>query len=227
MKQPKWSIRNLEYAVSDRIFLRGKNLFQSGKVVEIREFPSFYSGIVQSTHDYQVSISEKEVDLAECNCYMGENGEFCKHIIALGLAVLKKSGKNNKREIPRSLEEVKLMVSKGLRKIKPYTGPSSIWFKYQRQLDIGSFEIEEAISVLKPSVENAKYLWKLVLKLSKKLSEGGIDDSDGRVGSCISLIVEKCGSFGKQDESLIPLLRKFAKDDTGFGFEEELSDMLE
>jgi len=159
---------------------------------------------------------------------MGQNDELCKHMLALGLAVLNLSGKTEetKEESPDNLDAVKQLVAGGMRKIKPYTGPSKIWFSYQRELDVGSGMIEEAVKNLPASKEHAKYLWSLVLKLSKKLAEGGMDDSDGTVGGCIISLVVQCGKYAKEKHELKAMVMKFAEDDTGFGFEDELKEHL-
>jgi len=104
--------------------------------------------------------------------------------------------------------------------------PSKIWFSYQRNLDVGTGIIENAVRNLLPNKENARYLWLLVLRLSKKLSHGGLDDSNGTVGGCIIALVHQCGQYAKENLELKPMIQKFAEDDTGFGFEENLNEML-
>jgi len=226
MKTPEFGRRDLEFATSEAIFLRGQKLFESKKVKEIREHGNFYSGVVRGTEPYFVKISKKSVEASECSCFMGENGDFCKHIVALGLAVLDASGKIEPEFIsPENLDDAKMQIRAGLKKIRAYSGSSSIWFRYQKDLDAGSRIIESAISNLPASAETAKFLWKLVVKLSNKLARGGIDDSDGRVGACIDEIVHKCAEFAKKDDSLRELIAKF-DDDTGFGFEDDLRDLI-
>lgn len=132
-----------------------------------------------------------------------------------------------KEDSPDSLQAAKQLVAQAIRKIKPYHGPSKIWFDYQRRLDVGSGCIMEAVINLPPSKEHAKYLWSLVLKLSKKLSHGGVDDSNGTVGGCIFSLVEQCGRYAKEKPELKSVIQKFAEDDTRFGFEEELLSILE
>ncbi|MFH1375119.1 MAG: SWIM zinc finger family protein [Patescibacteria group bacterium] len=228
MIQPAFTIQDIKYSVDEPMFLRAQKLFEAGKVQNIDEGPNGYTATVQGTSPYQVSLSRKDIDRGYCDCYMGQNDQLCKHMLALGLAVLHLSGKieETKEYSPDNLEEVKRLVAQGMRKIKPYNGPSKIWFSYQRELDVGSGIIEEAIKNLPASKENAKYIWALVLKLSKKLSHGRIDDSNGTVGNCISSLVEQCGQYAQKNPDLKPMIQKFTEDDTGFGFEEELSEII-
>lgn len=229
MNHPTFTIQDIKYSVDPSMFERAKKLFESGKVHNITENLHGYTATVQGTSPYQVSLSKKHIDQGYCDCYMGQNDELCKHMLALGLAVLHLYGKAKevKEESPNDLDAVKQLVASGMRKIKPYHGPSKIWFSYQRELDVGAGMIEEAVKNLPASKENAKYIWSIVLKLSKKLSHGGVDDSDGTVGGCISALVEQCGKYAKEKPELKPMIQKFAEDDTGFGFEDELLKMIE
>lgn len=228
MTQPTFTIQDIKYSVDPAMFERAQKLFESGKVQNISETPHGYTATVQGTAPYRVSLSRKHIDHGYCDCYMGQNDELCKHMLALGLAVLHSSGKANEvqDESPDNLDAVKQLVAAGLRKIKPYNGPSKIWFSYQRELDVGSGIIREAVKNLPASKENAKYLWSLVLKLSKKLADGGVDDSDGTVGGCISSLVQQCGKYAKEKPALKIVIQKFTEDDTGFGFEDELKEMI-
>ena len=228
MNQPTFTLQDIKYSVDPSMFERAQILYESGKVQKISETPHGYEATVQGSSPYHVSLSRKHVDRGYCDCYMGQNDELCKHMLALGLAVLNLSGKTEetKEESPDNLDAVKQLVAGGMRKIKPYTGPSKIWFSYQRELDVGSGMIEEAVKNLPASKEHAKYLWSLVLKLSKKLSEGGVDDSNGTVGGCIISLVVQCGKYAKEKHELKAMVMKFAEDDTGFGFEDELKEHL-
>ena len=228
MNKPAFSIQDIKYSVDKPMFLRAQKLFESSKVQNIHETPHGYTAIVQGTSPYHVSLSQKHIDRGYCDCYMGQNDQLCKHMLALGLTALHLSGKMDKTEeySPDNLNEARQLVAQGMRKIKSYNGPSKIWFSYQRELDVGSSIIEEAVQNLPASKEHASYLWKLVLRLSKKLSHGGVDDSNGTVGGCIFTLVAQCGRYVKENPDLKPMVEKFTENDTGFGFEDELADLL-
>ncbi len=226
---PVFTIRDIQYSVDESMFLKAEGLFKQRKVGKISETPHGYMATVQGTSLYAVSLSRRHIDQGYCDCYMGQNDELCKHMLALGIAVLHLSGKVEDAVgvSPDNLDAAKQLVAKGMRKIKTYDGPSKIWFSYQRELDVGAACIVEGVQGLPPTKEHAKYLWSLVLKLSNKLAYDAIDDSNGTVGNCISTMVAQCGRYAKEKPELTSLMREFAKDDTGFGFEEELEKMLE
>lgn len=189
MQKPLFTLQDVKYSVDEVTFQKAKKLFESGKVMKIKEDFHGYHTIVQGTSPYNVSISRQHVDKGFCDCYMGQNDMLCKLMLALGLAVLSESGLlelHPEEGSPTDLRSAKVLVSTAMRKIKPYNGPSKIWFSYQRELDVGSGCIIEAVQKLPASEENAKYIWYLVLKLSKKLSHGGIDDSNGTSGTVLS-----------------------------------------
>ncbi len=227
MNPPKFTLRDLKFSVDEAMFQRAEELVKKGKIQKIKEDSKGYDAIVQGTSPYHVSISAKNVDVGYCDCYMGQNDELCKHMIALGLAVLQASGKaeedSQENYSPTDLKEAKRLVSAAMRKIKSYNGPSRVWFDYQHKLEIGSAEITEALQNLPANRENATYLWSLVMKLSHKLAYDGVDDSNGIVGGCIDSIVHQLEDYGKKDPSLKPLLQKFTQEETGFGFEEDLA----
>lgn len=229
MNQPTFTLQDIKYSVDPPLLKRAQKLYETGKVQNIQETLHGYTAIVQGTSPYHVSLSARHIDHGHCDCYMGQNDELCKHMLALGIAVLHLSGKveDEPEESPTDLDAVKQLVAAGMRKIKPYHGPSKIWFSYQRELDVGSGMIEAAVKNLPAAKEHTKYLWALVLKLSKKLSHGGVDDSNGTVGGCVSVLVEQCGRYAQEKPELRPMMLKFAEDDTGFGFEDELRGKLD
>lgn len=70
-----------------------------------------------------------------------------------------------------------------LRYLKPYHGPSRLWFSYQQSLEEGCCRLAKMVSELPASPQAAKLVVDLLLRLDKKLSQGGVDDSNGTVGS--------------------------------------------
>lgn len=225
MGTPKFTLNDVKYAEDSAMFARAEKLFKFGKVGAINEEIYGYSATVHGTHLYEVSVSKRRVDEGSCTCYMGQNDMLCKHMLALALAVLYMTGASAAPPIT-DIGEAKKQVNEGIKKLRPYNGPSRIWFSYQRGLSVGAGMIMHAVSGLPASKENAEYLWELVLRLSDRLATSGIDDSDGTVGNCVSEIVLKLGEIAKKEPSLKPMLERLSRDDTGFGFEDELRDLL-
>ena len=225
MQQPKYTLDDIKYADSPAMYKRAEDLYPSNKIGDIEELLHSYAATVKGTQPYQVSISKTRVDNGDCDCYMGSNGKLCKHILALGLAVLHVSGKieatSEEKKISSDLNEVKSLVTAGFSKLKPYRGPSRIWFSYQRNLATGAGIIAEAISALPPTKENANYLWKLIERIDRKIMNG-VDDSDGVVGECAGKILDQLADYANQEKALAPLITKLCEKKTNFNFEHDL-----
>lgn len=223
MKSPAFTLEDIKYAEGPATFGRAQELYRSGKVREIAPTASGYRAIVHGTHPYQVSVSQRRVDDGDCTCYLGQNDRLCKHVLALALAVLHATGRVNAAEpqLSTRLEEVKPMVNAGMQKLRYYTGPSRIWFSYQRSLATGAGMIAQAVSRLPPTKENARYLWKVVERIDKKLANG-IDDSDGHVGACVMALIEQLVAYAKNRPNFEPLIVGFCDKKMNFDFDQEL-----
>lgn len=64
-------------------------LYEDGKVTQVKEGIRSYGGTVLGTQPYQVSLEARRYDCADCTCYLGQNDEFCKHMVALAIYVVK------------------------------------------------------------------------------------------------------------------------------------------
>ena len=227
MESPKFNLNDVKYADGAALFSRAEALFRGGKVQGVREDIYGYSAVVHGGEKYEVSISRRHVDKGSCGCYMGQNDMLCKHMLALALAVLDMTGGLTPKPPPRDLKEAKKEVSAGMRKLRPYTGPSNTWFSYQRGLATGAGIIIDAVRALSATEESADYLWDTVLRISNKLATSGIDDSDGIVGNCVDELVQQLGDYAKKAPELKPAMLAYCADDTGFGFEDDLRASLE
>ena len=225
MQPPQFTIDDVRYADAPVTYTRAQELYRAGKVENITETAHEYRAIVQGTHPYHVTVSRRNVDEGDCSCYLGRNDRLCKHILALAIAVLNATEKINAAEPqpqqPAGLEEIKSMVNAGMRKFRPYNGPSRIWFSYQRALATGAGMISDAVSRLPPAKDNARYLWKLIERIDNKLANG-IDDSDGVVGACVMTIIEQLEAYAKKQPELVQIIRQFCNKDTNFDFSQEL-----
>lgn len=71
-----------------RAFERGKDYFDAGAVRSLRRREDAVEAVVQGTRRYRVRLGRDHGDLVyDCNCPIGHNGEFCKHCVAVGLAL--------------------------------------------------------------------------------------------------------------------------------------------
>jgi hypothetical protein len=82
--------RNRVVALAEGRFLeRGQRYASEGRVRVADEDGAAIGGIVSGTHDYEVRIWVEDDDLAyACDCPIGLDETFCKHLVALALAWL-------------------------------------------------------------------------------------------------------------------------------------------
>ncbi len=95
-----------------RAFARGEEYFSADRVLSLEERSGKIVATVLGTEVYTVQMWQEDNELAsDCSCPRGKDGEFCKHCVAVGLALLaenpsvRKSPRNRGRDI--SLDEVR------------------------------------------------------------------------------------------------------------------------
>ncbi len=69
-------------------FGRGEGYFESGRVGNLRFHKQGVQARVSGRHAYQVRLDWSDGFGYRCNCPMGEQGDCCKHCVAVGLAWL-------------------------------------------------------------------------------------------------------------------------------------------
>src|SRR4051812_38283504 len=78
-----------------RSFERGEDYFDGGRVTSLVEHRGKLRAVVQGSEDYRVELSVRGGGLGyDCTCPIGEEGAFCKHCVATGLAWLANSHGN-------------------------------------------------------------------------------------------------------------------------------------
>ena len=125
--------------------------------------------MVIGSQPYQVSVEVDQYDMASCSCYLGQRDIFCKHAVALAIHMVKNGEPLTEEDMhlvhapicsgtKGELSESKLAATKReittyLRYIKPYNGPSRIWFAYQSDLSEGCHRLAKVVSELPVSVQ--------------------------------------------------------------------------
>lgn len=81
-------------SLTDRArFQWGQEYYQGGAVTGLRQYRGRVSATVAGSQDYQVNLWEEDGELEyECSCPDGMDYEFCKHCVAVGLAMLEQAG---------------------------------------------------------------------------------------------------------------------------------------
>lgn len=242
MNPPKFTLEEIKATTNESTFEKAVNLYESGKVTQVEEDEGSYTAVVIGTKPYRVFIEARQYDYGDCTCYLGQNDILCKHIVALAIYVVKDgkpltaedkklvqaptcSGKLGKLT-EKELSATKKAINQALRYIKPYNGPSRLWFSYQKSLSEGCNRLSMIISDLPVSIKTTELLIDLLLRLDKKLAIGGVDDSDGRVARFVEDVVVVLQEHIKLDFSCIKAFKKLKNKETSFGWEEPLLDEI-
>lgn len=238
LQPPDYDLNKIKFATDEPTFTKAVELYESGKVTEVEEGIRSYTAIVLGTKPYRVSVEARRFDYGRCTCYLGQNNTLCKHMVALAIYMVKdgkplteedkrtvytptcsgKSGSLSNKE----LSEVKKAITSALRYIKPYTGPSKIWFTYQNSLEEGCNRLSAIISDLPVGIETTQLLVDLLLRVDQKLQTGGVDDSEGVVGGFIEEVVKVLEEYVKLDPTCIKAYNQLQNKETCFGWEEPL-----
>ncbi len=224
---PSYSVADIQLDVGDHEFKKGVKILEGGGVKNVRnDKHSFYADVVGSKAGqwYSVSVSAKEFDRGDCTCYLGCNDQLCKHMVALAIHVVREFSPQGAEEIvqpldqavcsgevrnikPDEIDKIKVNITKALKYVKPYSGPSRTWFQYQDSLSRGCRLLLLTLSDLPVCEKSVDIIVDVLKRLERKLMNG-VDDSDGTVGGCIEEVVELLNLFSDINPSLISYINK-------------------
>lgn len=235
---PRYTLDKIKFATDAPTFEKAVALFEGGKVKNFKEGISSYTATVQGTKSYHVFVEARQYGLGDCDCYLGQNNTLCKHMVAVAIyAVMdgKSLSVDDKKQTttiqfsgklgilnPEELSKIKKEITNALRYVKAYLGPSRTWFAYQNSLQEGCNRLAAIISSVPASEQTAKFLISLFLRLDKKLSEGGVDDSDGTVGNFMGEVVDVLVKFAEADPMCSKAFKELRERETCFDWKEPL-----
>jgi len=238
MNPPDFTLEKIKFTTDSSTFQKAVKLYETGKVTQVKEGIRSYVAVVLGTEPYRVSVEARRYDYGHCTCYLGQKEVLCKHMVALAIYVVKDNKpltEEDKKQFTApacsgrlgiiddsTLRTTKKLISKAISYIKPYNGPSRTWFYYQNSLSEGCNRLSAIISNLPVSEQSTNLLVDLLLRLDKKLSSGGVDDSDGTVGDFIDKTVQVLLDFFKLDHSCIRSFDKLSNRETCLGWEKPL-----
>lgn len=241
--QPKYNLDKIKFATDAPTFEKAVDLYKREKVTQFEEGFGGYSAVVLGTHPYHVSVSCKYYDHGNCECYLGKNETLCKHMVAVAIKAVAggkplsdedklpisqvacsgRAGELGKAEFATTKKE----ITSAMRYIKPYRGPSRIWFSYQNSLSEGCSRLTKIVSELPVSEQTAILLISILLRLDGKLCRGGVDDSDGIVGGFIEETVQVLKEYVELDPSCAKVFNRLKGKETCFGWEEPLLKLID
>jgi hypothetical protein len=235
---PSYDLDKIKFSIDQRTFDRAVDLYENDRVTKFTEDFKGYSAIVLGGQAYMVFVSSRNYDRGYCECYLGQNDRLCKHMIAVAIYAIKKGEKLNEeeREIieelicneklgelsKEKLTEVKKAITQAIRYIKAYTGSSKYWFAYQGSLSEGCARLRKIISKLPVSKQSSRLLVDMLIRLDKKLCEGGVDDSNGTVGGFIEETVALLQKYVELDRRCIGEFKRLCRISTCFDWQESL-----
>jgi uncharacterized Zn finger protein len=77
----------LKRLCNSRSFARGEAYFNEGRVRNLAEHDGVLTAVVSGQEDYCVKLQWDDIEVEySCNCPVGLDGAFCKHLVATGLA---------------------------------------------------------------------------------------------------------------------------------------------
>lgn len=239
---PNYDLDKIKFGLDSKTWEKAVNLYEIRKVTNFKDNGYTFTANVSGTHLYNVVLSPKKFTDADCTCYLGQNDALCKHMIAVAIYSLKK-GKPLSEEEKTQHNEIKFSgkvgelnqdnlgllnaeISAALRYLKAYEGPSRIWFAYQDRLTEGCNRLAAVFSKLPVSRQTAGLIIKTLLILDRKLTHGGVDDSDGTVGGFIEKAVNLLIKFAEVDTECVTEFKTLKGRETCFGWEEPLLKLL-
>ncbi|MFC1806887.1 SWIM zinc finger domain-containing protein [Candidatus Omnitrophota bacterium] len=233
-----YDFNKIKFGTDEATFKRAISLYEGGKVTTVEESLGDFTAVVLGTKPYRASISGRNYKQGYCTCYLGERGTLCKHVVALAICVVMNGeplcdkDKELSHHIDCSMrygtlsdEELwggKKAITESMRYIKPYSGSSRTWFANQDSLQEGCNRLSAIISGLPVSRQVADVLVKLLLRLERKLSRGGVDDSNGIVGGLAWELVALLEEFAKIDPSCIDAFEPLCEKECCFNWEDSL-----
>lgn len=92
-----------------KYYERGESYYKHGYVSSIEIYGDLISATVEGTETYQVQFLSEDGKLVhECSCPLGDDGEFCKHCVAVGLTVIEQTSGRDQDASPNKQNELTL-----------------------------------------------------------------------------------------------------------------------
>ena len=233
-----YDLDKIKFATDKPTYERAVGLYEADKVTQFREELNGFFAVVLGSKQYEVYVSRRHYDQGNCECYLGQRGILCKHMVAVAIYAVKNGKKLNQKEKKSvnspvcsnktgeldkdELGKIKKAITSAMRYIKGYRGPSRTWFAYQNSLDEGCARLSKIVSEIPISKQTAKLLVNTLLRLEKKICGGGVDDSNGTVGGFMYEVVEVLKLYAEIDLECISAFEVLCGRETCFDWENDL-----
>ncbi|MBM4177688.1 hypothetical protein FJ208_02720, partial [Candidatus Gribaldobacteria bacterium] len=97
---PKYDLNKIKFAIGGATYQKAVQIYESGGVKGFQVLSGGYQAKVRGSQGnfYNVYLSALCYDRGNCNCYLGENDEYCKHLAALAIFAIKGGDNLNQEE---------------------------------------------------------------------------------------------------------------------------------
>jgi uncharacterized Zn finger protein len=111
------SVPGIRRLAGERFFARGEKYFDEGRVHGLTEYRGQIRAKVTGTEDYRVELWAERGRLCySCSCPVGDDGEFCKHCVAVALAWIGELGgagkKSKAKKTAATMEDVRAFLER-------------------------------------------------------------------------------------------------------------------
>jgi len=240
--KPSFDIEDIKAMTDPATYEKAVNLYNKQKVIQFKKDLRGCSAKVISTEVYNVYVDLHQCNKGDCNCYLGKQDIFCKHMVAVAIyAVMNGKALSTKEQnivkgpicsnktydmVKEDFDKIKKDISSAMKHIKVYSGGSKKWFAYQDSLSKGCYLLSNIISQLPVNKKSSEILINLLLKLDKKLSTG-VDDSDGTVGSFMYEVVGILEQYAQINSECINAFKKLCDKKIAFDWKYPLIEILD
>ena len=107
---PQYDLDKIKFATDGPTFERAVALYENEKVTEFEEGFGMYSAVVLGTKPYRVSVEGRRYGYGCCECYLGQQGTLCKHMVAVAIYAVK-GGRKLSKEEKKILKEASHLLS--------------------------------------------------------------------------------------------------------------------
>lgn len=89
--KPDYNLQKIKNGVDKKLWDKAADIYRNGKITEFEEFYAGYTALVLGSEPYDTAVSNTNFNQGNCNCFLGQQGILCKHIVALAIFAVKNS----------------------------------------------------------------------------------------------------------------------------------------
>lgn len=112
---PEMTRATLRQATNSKYFDRGEGYFNAGRVTSLKQKDGKIYATAHGSHPYKTTLwMEDGMPIGQCTCPLGQDGAFCKHLVATGLTWIEEQATGDTDQPRKRIEPAD--IEKWLRK---------------------------------------------------------------------------------------------------------------